>query len=215
MPELTSVLRLLSKEQLTVSGWYASAGEKLYRQKRVDQNPYEYIAYGGLAMNAISQALELMLPAGEVHFTYERHNWDQNGLTPVTILAVHPHPPHWLPNHRLFEPCTVITFDWNGGYIFAPLLTRRWAGEASIRYLFSSELGPETGRGYILSPRETFTIQNRLVFAPPVGLTRSTTQLPPNALPPGQSIVPGQMQASTSGTSTNIAQIPGPDGVLN
>ncbi|CAH0382695.1 unnamed protein product [Bemisia tabaci] len=61
-----------------VAGWYAVNGDREYVAKRTDPNPYTLIAYGNLAINAISLGLRNALPAGPLPVTYEQYAWDMN-----------------------------------------------------------------------------------------------------------------------------------------
>ncbi|KAL7303760.1 hypothetical protein TKK_0003890 [Trichogramma kaykai] len=92
--------------------WAAVYGTDENANAKASVNPYEYVAYGALAMNIIAQAFPPPLqPAGQPQFQYRAYAANASKDMSYQVIA-HPRPPVWDAAHRFFEPCTVMTFDW-------------------------------------------------------------------------------------------------------
>ncbi|QVT76731.1 Parp [Bemisia tabaci toti-like virus 1] len=153
-----------------VAGWYATNGERLYIQKRIDPNPYTLIPYGALALNSISLGIRNALPPGPLPALYQQYPWDLIGVSPPTAIGPHPQPPIWMPAHFIFEPCTINTFEWDLGVLLAPVLTSAAVGPVVLLLLHSSNVFPSLGRGYLLVQKVP-TNAPSLTFVPPGGCT--------------------------------------------
>lgn len=190
-----------------VAGWYAARGDSGYTKQRCDANPYTIIPYGSLAMNAISQGLVGTLPVNEVHFTYQQFPWDMSGLTPAGVVDVNPHLPVWLQDLRVFEPCTVMTYCWEDMNIYAPLLNVVHGNYNTIFTLNSSPIGPEFGRGYVLTPKVEAGAPV-LHFAVPAGLNRAPGLQTSSIPPPGRPLLPAHIQDEVAPAQNAAGSLP-------
>lgn len=181
---------------LATQGWYCTNGESKYQDFRIISTPAQYITYGALAMNGPCQALQPFLPAeGAPVFTYQALQWDLNRYTPLVVVAAHPHPPVWMADQRIFEPCTVLSFNWADATFYAPMLIG--AAQVNVtRFLFTGPLAPDLGRGFIFSGQQQIT-GKRMDLIPPPGLRRPAVRATvPQGPTYGADLLPGHLQAN-------------------
>ncbi|KAL7305185.1 hypothetical protein TKK_0002578 [Trichogramma kaykai] len=130
--------------------WAAVYGSDEYVRAKASVNPFEYVAYGALAMNIIAQAFPPPLqPAGQPQFQFRAYAANMSQDMSYVVQA-HPRPPVWDEDHRFFEPCTVLTYDWQTNQLFAPFLTEANAG-ASFFMMFGNPLHLYHPVGYQLA----------------------------------------------------------------
>lgn len=86
----------------------------------------------------------LLLPLGH----WDTMDWDRLGGTDSEIAAVHPHPPIWVEEYRIFEPCTIMMYCWEELLLYAPRLTGAGIPAAFSQNLRNGPMTPSQSRGF-------------------------------------------------------------------
>lgn len=137
-------------------GWYGSKGSTKYAERACSQFPCKMTVYGTQAVNIISEVLRRAAGAALV-LSHQNASWsaaDTAGNTsdvawdaPVAY-AVADVP--YIAALHVFQPCTIMTFDFVNEQVWAPCVVGNTLGAADKRALMAYKGQPADLAGFLL-----------------------------------------------------------------
>lgn len=112
-------------------GWHANKGSKDYDARASASNPTPYVEYGAMGLNAIGQNVQdrPVVRLDTCQWVPGCHvAWATNDVEPVG--------PVWLDSLKIFEPGTILTYDYVNNKVLAPRIkAQNPVNRAMLQYM--------------------------------------------------------------------------------
>lgn len=171
---LTHDLRLVGPA--ANQGWYGSRGSVKYAERVTCQFPSKVVVYGSQAINVICEVLRIGA-AAVPQLSHQNSFWtpEEGGSSPNDVqwdapVVYNPGDNPYIAALNIFEPCTIMTFDFVNEEVWAPCIIggaldaadrralQAYKGQAADQAGFLLELAGVNVQSFVLPRQLNFTL---------------------------------------------------------